>query len=501
MKVSNCLYKLFNYLLLIFPFGISIIFATYNILYMCGFVGEIGYVPNIVYKNEHIIISIIIMFVYLLLIYSIYALLIKVNSDNTKLTLAFIFIISFLLRFVLIITLKPELFSDFQLAWNRANGDVASLNYYRYFPAYVNYSFFLSIFIDIFGPNEIFALIANAIINSLSIIIIFCICKYFNHKLAIISSLIIALNPSAIIYNLVLTPEHITILCNLVAVLLIITLLKTKHSTFAKVLLIIISGIILGIGGSIKTFYPIMIIAAIIVITFSLLNKIISWKKLIKLMLALLLLSFTASSTCRTITKVSEEKFNVILNFKDATPHFLCVGLNREGYGQINIGNISRQYITNRTNGMSYNEAKKVAIETIYNDWKANINDLPLFLVRKLSFAWQDDLTPLKYVFEYENVDFSNHIQEKLFTKYANFICEAYYLLEMIIAFFAICKILKRKINYYIFINNLLIFGYFCMILLSEAQSRYKCLIIPFIVILDGYYFINDKQSVNTKKN
>ena len=32
----------------------------------------------------------------------------------------------------------------------------------------------------------------------------------------------------------------------------------------------------------------------------------------------------------------------------------------------------------------------------------------------------------------------------------------------------------------------LIIFGFFCLILLSEAQSRYKCLIMPFICVISS---------------
>ncbi len=69
-------------------------------------------------------------------------------------------------------------------------------------------------------------------------------------------------------------------------------------------------------------------------------------------------------------------------------------------------------------------------------------------------------------------------------------VAEIYYFLIMLTAVIGtIVQAKNEGINISVEILGLIVFGYFCMIILSEAQSRYKCLIMPYVRIFSSIGF------------
>lgn len=54
--------------------------------------------------------------------------------------------------------------------------------------------------------------------------------------------------------------------------------------------------------------------------------------------------------------------------------------------------------------------------------------------------------------------------------------------------------LLKKKTAYVPLFISLVILGYFCLILLSEAQDRYKCLVEPFVFIFIACSFSSTSE-------
>jgi hypothetical protein len=103
--------------------------------------------------------------------------------------------------------------------------------------------------------------------------------------------------------------------------------------------------------------------------------------------------------------------------------------------------------------------------------------------------------------------DFDTTREVKLYEQIETFgptFTQIWYLFSMILGFLGTSIVLLRskkgKRDLKFMFTNLIIFGYFCLLMISEAQSRYKCLILPFVCLIDSYavsFFIG---SVRAKK-
>ena len=257
----------------------------------------------------------------------------------------------------------------------------------------------------------------------------------------------------------------------------------------------ICAGIVGGIGNSVKSFLPILVIACIIVSLLKQLyaGKVRSLKQTAIFVLVFLLFIAAENMTVSLITGITEDVFHVELDFSDATPHYLNVGLNRQGEGQIHKGDLSRLYIQDRTNGVSLEDAKVAAKERLKADWSGHESEVIKFIIKKTIWAWQDDYTPVRYFSEYLCLTPSTPVENQVFafvTKYFPSITEIWYLGTMFLGLVGALIVIRKKLTdaqWLLVFNNLLVVGYFCLILLSEAQSRYKCLILPYVCIFAAY--------------
>jgi len=187
-----------------------------------------------------------------------------------------------------------------------------------------------------------------------------------------------------------------------------------------------------------------------------------------------------------------------------STPHFLLVGLNTQGEGQISKGNMSREYYKYYLdNGQDFQGAKQHAYSLLKKDWHENKQDVPKLFIKKAVWAWQDDVIPATYM---ENciAETGKLTHPGLYSwliKTAPEASQAYYFMLMLLSFGGIVNyIRKKKVNYDIEFIELVIFGYFCLLMLSEAQSRYKCLIMPYVCILSAMGIITIMNTIAERK-
>ena len=175
---------------------------------------------------------------------------------------------------------------------------------------------------------------------------------------------------------------------------------------------------------------------------------------------------------------------------KNTVYHFLMIGLNTEGEGQIHIGTLSRSFDNAYSNGNGDAEAaRKAAMEALKNDWKEHSGDIIPNFLKKLIWAWQDDNIPYGYFVHVAITNQSDFVQKfvpenvwyRFLGTYMNAIELLYYFAFMLLALIGCWHYRKEELHWTLEFLLLIIFGYFCMILISEAQSRYKCLILPYI--------------------
>ena len=187
----------------------------------------------------------------------------------------------------------------------------------------------------------------------------------------------------------------------------------------------------------------------------------------------------------------TEEIYGVKLSSETAVPHFLLIGLNTESEGQIHLGTLSRSYYSKYlSNGMDYKAAKSYANDLLIENLKNNKDNILPDLLKKMIWAWQDDSIPVSYFTTSldSTYKYSQHYELFMFVldDYWSLVHFAYFLIMFFALIGCIAFARNKKINLKYEFVALVIFGYFCMILISEAQSRYKCLVMPYIVIVSA---------------
>lgn len=485
--VRKLLIKTYSAFHMIFPFLMASIFALIFILFgfedteLCRHFGRKVFINSFFNKVTSIIIFVVLIY----FIFLLFKLVLKISSKiSIKRLLFIIFIICFVSRILLLLInlgqIKP--FSDFALEWNRANGDNSF--YIQQFcnPTSYNYSVFLKIISFIFFGKFTGVLITDAFLNSISSIFIFLIISFITSKneYSLFGAFGYIFNPSQIVYTLITTPEHLSITLFLIATYLI--LLSYKKNNY---ILLIFSAVIGGLSQSIKPFFQIIIVAYIIaLILFD--NSTIK-NKIFRISFSIGILFGISYIIQFIFTKITEIIFGVKF-LKGTNAHFLCVGLNRQGEGQIHLGNLSRTFHNYIKKGVKPEIATRRTYKAIIKDWKGNEADIFPFFIKKMMWGWQDDLVPMQYYLGSIGLQPNSLIQKGMYNFikiFGGFISELHYSTMMLLGTFAsfsfFCN--NEKYSFYTFFIGLITFGYFCLIVLSEAQSRYKCLCIPFIII------------------
>lgn len=425
------------------------------------------------------------------------------SERRKKLIIAFlIFAVGFFIRWFVLYVFHGEYapFNDFNNSWRIAHGETGDVfDAYIMFPSYLNFSVYLSLISHLFNGSFMAVLYINAILDSLTAVLIYLIGTEIknkaNSKMAILGAFIYAFMPAGIAYVTTATPEFLTIFFNTFGIYLI--LLAKKQDSRKKYVLYLVAGIMLGIGTSYKKFAVVIVMAfAMVAIAENVIkNGFGKEKRIVRSWLAvlgaILLVCIGCKGTNTIFLEYTGNVYNIEADEKLSYPHHLLVGLNTEGEGQISVGTLSRQYeIRYRENNMDYEDARDYVYGLLEEDWSTHKPAIPSLFLKKIIWAWQDDVKPVNYLVQNNKIVADTPLETILFNYCQNILegtAELYYFLMMLAATVgAITLCRKKRIRFMLEFLALIIFGYFCLMLLSEAQSRYKCLILPYVCIFSG---------------
>lgn len=520
-SICNILTKLAYIILFFFPFSIATIYGLVNYFIdwtwlLDGHNKEFYSQSDFLYKGMAFwALTAIILIVAKII--KLFSFCYKAYTDKRRIfsgkvvTIVIIFATTVIIRIILLYIYygKIQPFSDFKWAWDIANGDMSSLPKHLLFPAWMNYSLIEKIISCVTDANYTAVLVFGIVCNGVTNIFIFLITNviFQKYELSVLASIFYLLNPSLIVYALISTPEHLAIACFTCSVYFVCKYYDAKN-ILIRLFFLLIAGIIGGIGSSVKTFFPIIIVAFMITLILGELRKrdVKKIGAIIFVFFSVIFLFIMQELVVNGITSMSEKVFDVDLDFADAAPHFLSVGLNRQGEGQLGGGRLAVLYRTDRMDGLSSKEAKAHAIKEIVNDWKGNINDVPKLFVTKTIWAWQDNYIPIKFLLLNSDIKCDTSIEKatyKIIATIGATFSQLWYILMMFLGMIGVACILRKKNtdikNLKFLFSNLIILGYFFLIILSEAQSRYKCLILPFLCIIDAYTVLQIFEIVKGK--
>ncbi len=425
----------------------------------------------------------------------------KKKTENIIIECFLVIIIACLIRYIILFVFKDQLipFSDFNRVWEMANGKTDDhLAYYTLFPTYLNFSLIERFLINAFSFTYTDYLALNCVLSAFVAGLIFLISYEISGKetFALTASLLYSFTPSSIFCCYFGAPEQLVLVFNTAGLLFFIKAFNQK--TYIRMPFSLVGGFLIGIGSAFKTFGIVIILAYLIILFLKSLNNDIRQRfalvKRLGLAFFCFVLAFTGYKCATTvILQQTEKAYHVELDYSNSIPHFLLVGLNTEGEGQIHLGTLSRQYYKRYlSNGNDIVEAKSFALQLLKEDLKNNKNEIGLNLGRKLIWSWQDDSVPLNYFLNYGGFG-ETKVKNSIFHFISNYgaeIFELFYFLVMLSAMIVCFSLIKKKhVNYGVELLLIIIIGYFFMMLLSESQSRYKSLIMPYICILSAFGF------------
>ena len=397
------------------------------------------------------------------------------------------------------------LFSDNGFAWLRAIGEPSPKDYHWTIPSWMNFSLFLRPFALLFGKRYGVDLAACAVFGGVATFLVFLIANRMTGRkaVAVLAAAFHALNPALVAYSLSGTPEHFAIAFFLAATYLFcrMTEADTVRGMFVAAVL---CGLVLGLGTSIKSIFPLVgaaMLGAVLLGKDSTGNS--PRRRLPLLLCALAVVFILQAVVVRCMTAMTEVAFDVKLSDKQSVSHMLVVGLNRQGEGQLGLGELSRTVDNCLRAGMSMEEASREGRRRVLDDWRGHYEEVPGFFMRKFIWGWQDFNRPCFY-FERDSKRFLRkqpgarkglvgHARRWVCWAFAGALPVANALVYFCVMALGACAAVahardKRDKSAIEMFAALVVVGFFFMLAVIEGQSRYKCLILPFVFIFAAQF-------------
>ncbi len=386
-------------------------------------------------------------------------------------------------------------FADAERVWLIASHqNLDSLAYNSYFPEWSNWTALQRLAVDLLHIDQNFLFIWQSIACVLSAAAIYFLVRkvYSRPSLPWLCFCIYLLIPSQFIYSVsYLAPDH-TATCLILWGTYFLLFLFERSFRLKNVFFVFLGSVLIGLGNSFKPVGLITIVALIIAVVFRIIrDKSVSYA--LRCVVAIVLAVVCIALIPTAVRTMSEKILNTRID-SSATMHYLCVGLNTEGEGQIHIGSKSRTYATLRSNGYSAEQAKEETLHMLVQDWKEHWREVPHLFAEKLTWAWRDDGVPVYYFVNSSlHAESLSRMQAAVFSsirQYGGSFSQIGYAFLMSFALLASVRtFLRGNKNTGHFLFGLLIFGFFCLLLLSEAQSRYKSNIMPYLSIFAAMGF------------
>lgn len=391
----------------------------------------------------------------------------------------FLFLFSFILRLLIVITINTPVISDFKTMLDASLELVNNTSNYKSMPYFITWGYqmghvvYQAFLLSIIN-NLLFLKIMNVLITSLTIVMIYIISKKLsNEKAAKITSIIYSIFLFPLLLNTVLTNQLLPMLLILVAINLWITYIPKKIFIAFPI------GLLLAFSNILRSETIVIITGILVYSLFSMLEK----KDIKKLALSLLILLATYSGVMK-LTSYTLQKSNISpsgLENKNTTWKFLT-GLNIETNGM---------YSAKDAEVYAYDEqkTKKELTKRIKEDYK----NYPLLFLKKIKIVGL-------------NSDLSwsvGHLNQQT-TKILTYLNQLFIYFFFIMALLSLIPLLKKKYKKAQVLITLITIIYFGVYLLIEVMPRYAYSIQIFEAILTSItlgYFLEIIFNKGREKN
>ena len=417
----------------------------------------------------------------------------NILSHSKDLTLIFLCAFCVRLCFLLFWGQHIDPVSDFGMAHATALGSEAHLQQYELFPSWGFYTIVLGRFYSLLIPTHITGQLINAAAASLTAVLVYLLADriYSNRKISIPAALLFAFYPSNILYISILTPEHLAAFISFIIVLL---LTKNQKSYKKHMVIMAVSGALLALMDNLRPMALVLLTAFFITAFFDFFinNTSVERKKIgVSIFVSVGIFIFVYMVSNYAFIRYIENRLNITIADSSSTrAHFLYIGLQPSGEGQIHLGNNPRMFhhFLHQT-GRDFQLAGDLTSEFLLERIRESPEQFARLFPQKFHWAWRDDTVPSWYVFDRIRQDPSNHDSRLLYIAENVFpsVSQIFYVFIIALSSLGLWKSIRGRFNYPHFLVSLYWLGFILLLLIGEAQSRYKSVIIPFICILAAY--------------
>ena len=160
-------------------------------------------------------------------------------------------------------------------------------------------------------------------------------------------------------------------------------------------------------------------------------------------------------------------------------------------------------------------EASREGRRRVLDDWRGHYKEVPGFFMRKFIWGWQDFNRPCRY-FQRDVARFlrkhpgvrkgwAGKVRGMVYRTFAGAMPVANALVYFCMMAFGTCAAIrqvgdKRGKTALEMFAALMVVGFFFMLALIEAQSRYKCLVLPFVFIFAALFVSRSAESLGMEE-
>lgn len=372
-------------------------------------------------------------------------------------------------------------------------------DYYRVFSNWALYPLYLKLIQELFGSGALIGIIFNAVLCAFSSTFIYVLFHLGGgvegDRVGYLAALIYTFWPSHLLYSVILTPEFLNIFLTLLFCCCI-QMAVNHHNEKIIYILTGLSAVVLALSGFFKSIDKIvLIVLGIMLILYLLKGNDIQLRNCEKSILCktVLIVAIFAGSyiiSNQLIFLGLDYAYGEVVN-RNPTAHFVYIGLNPETYGTWN----ENAWNVYKDNVVKCNYDYDMASDLTYQQLKVEIEQKrhlkPTYFKKKFMVAWGNTAETYWAI---ETIK-----EEAPFFKKP----DCFYIVGILAQNFwiAICSLVCIEAVFLLFCSDrmhfficLVLFGFACLMFLTEVQERYKCVMYPFLSILaaDGVVRTND---------
>lgn len=486
----------------------GVLFATFLIgVVVSAFHGAKNYDKNLIWK---ICCAIVILF-FIFIVCSVVDLSKECSKKEVYKNVVSIFTLSWCIHMLIIwaVGQYTEQFSDFANALALSQNSfplTEAPDHYRIFSNWALYPLYLKLIQALFGQGEFSGIFVNAILCAVSSTLIYILCHLGikDDRIGYLAAVIYTFWPSHLLYSVILTPEFLNIFLTLFFGCCMYMTINHYNKKIVY-LLTCLSAVTLALSGFFKSIDKVILIALSIMTILSALkedykiilkssNRNALYKKI--LIMVIFVGSYIVSN--KLIFAGLDYSYGEVVN-RNPTAHFVYIGLNPETYGIWNE-NVSKVYEDNVINcNYDYDAASDLTYQRLKKEIKEKGYLTAAYFENKFLTVWENNAET--YWVNETIKDESPFLRKPEWFFSFGVITQIFWL--------TICFILCIE-GLFLLIwsdNNrmiicLILFGFACLMLLTEVQARYKCVMYPILSILaaDGIIRLNNVLKTMWKK-